>query len=364
MKYFILTILFFSFSIIGYAQPFSAYTNIRNEFFIFDNGLFKNIEPLRPVSYKIGRQGIAYLDNQSIFKLYSSGSVITINDMFTTSYDISDNLMMFRSGNRISVIDGNKAILLSKLCESFKMGDSVVLFYDINKRSFNGYYDGDIIELESFLNLGENDLKFDSTVKVSDNIGAYINYNEQFKVFFNKHSEILENQPVKEFKVGRNLVGYIDINNIFKIYYKGQSYVIDPFAPKSFMVGDDLIAFQSNDGYFKIFHKGNLYTIGYFEPKYQVADRLVAFEDLNGYFKIFHEGTQTQIDIYYPEKFLIGYNSMAYVNKNNFLRLFSMGKLYDISSMSINEFRLDYDVLQYKVGFNSFKIFYNGEYYN
>jgi hypothetical protein len=37
MKYFILTILFFSFSIIGYAQPFSAYTNIRNEFFIFDN---------------------------------------------------------------------------------------------------------------------------------------------------------------------------------------------------------------------------------------------------------------------------------------------------------------------------------------
>ncbi len=364
MKYFFLCILFFSTLVKGYTQPFSAYTNIRNEFFIFDNGSINKIEPLNPVSYKIGRKGIAYLDNQSILKFYKDGMVNTINDMVTTSFDISDNLMMYRSGNRLAIIDGNNAVLLSKLCENFKMGDSVILFYDLNKRSFNGYYNGEIVELESFLNLGANDLKFDSTVKVSDNIGAYINYNDQFKVFFNKQSEVLENQAVKEFQVGRNTVGYIDINNIFKVYYKGQSFVIDPFAPKSFMVGDDLVAYQSNDGYFKIFYKGNLFTIGYYEPKYQVSDRLVAFEDLNGYFKIFHEGIQTQIDNYYPEKILIGYNSMAYVNKNNFLRLFSNGKMYDISSMSINDYRLDYDVLQYKVGFNSYKIFFNGEFYN
>lgn len=363
MKYLFGLLFLFTFAITN-AQPFSAYTNVRNEFFAFDNGAVSNIEPLNPVQYKIGRRGIAYLDNQSILKLYKDGMVNVINDLSTTSFEISDNLMMYRSANRITLIDGNDVVLLSKLCQQYKMGDSVVIFYDLNKRSFNGYYNGEITELESYLSIDSDDFNFNSKVKVSDNIGAYINYNDQFKVFYNHTAETLEMQAVKEFQVGRNTVAYVDINNVFKIYYKGQSFVVDPFIPKSFQVGDDIVAFQSNDGYFKIFYKGNLFTIGYYEPQYQVSDRLVAFEDVNGYFKIFHDGTQTQIDIYYPEKMLIGYNSMAYVNKGNMLRLFSNGKVYDISSMSINDFRLDYDVLQYKVGFNSYKLFYNGEFYN
>lgn len=346
------------------AQPFSAYNDLRQQFYVFDNGAINQLEHILPIEYKVGRSAVAYLDNQRIFKLYKDGLVTTVNDMYTTNFEVSDNLILYKSANMVSIIDGSDVVLLSKLCNRYAMGDSVVLFYDINRSSFNAYYNGKITELETFLNLRDNDFTFDSTVKVSDNIGAYINYNEQFKVFYNNESVVLENQPVKQFQVGRNIVAYVDINNIFKIYYKGQSFTIDPFAPKSFMAGDDVVAFHGNDGYFKIFYKGNLITVGYYEPRYQVADRVVAFADPNGYFKVFYEGEQTTLDNYFPEKIKAGYNSVVYTNKANTLRMFSKGKVYDITTMSLMDMRLDYDVLQYKVGLNAFKMFYNGHYYN
>lgn len=346
------------------AQPYSAYTNVRQQFYIFDNGAVNQVEPLLPLDFKIGRSAVAYVDNARNFKIYRNGTVTPISDLFTTQFEISDNLVLYKSAKMISVVDGNDVVLLSRLCDRYAMGDSVVLYYDINNQSFNAYYGGNITQLEGYLALTEGDFTFDSTVKVSDNVGAYINYNDQFKVFYNNTVESLENQAVKNFKVGRNTVGYVDINNQFKIFHKGHVYTMDPFAPYSYMVGDDVVAYYCNDGNFKIFWNGNLYTIGYYEPEYTVSDRVVSFRDPNGYFKAFYEGEQTMVDNYYPDKILSGYNSLAYVNKANMLRMFSKGKVYDVTSMSLQDMRLDYDVLQYKVGFNAFKLFYDGEFYN
>ncbi|HOZ50851.1 MAG TPA: hypothetical protein PLU17_03275 [Chitinophagaceae bacterium] len=360
----ILSLLLIIYTVGSQAQPFSAYTNIRQEFYVFDNGAVNKVEPLLPLEYKVGRSSVAYVDNARNFKIYRDGNVMPVTDLFTTQFDVSDNLILYKSAKMISVVDGNDVVLLSRLCDRYALGDSVVLFYDINQAMFKGYYNGQITELENFLSINETDFTFDSTVKVSDNIGAYINYNDQFKVFYNNQVETLENQAVRNFQVGRNTVGYVDINNQFKIFHKGQTYTIDPFAPNSFMVGDDVVAFYSNDGNFKIFYNGNLYTIGYYNPNYKVTDRVVAFADPNGWFKVFYEGEQIMIDNYYPDKITAGYNSLAYVNKANILRMFSKGKVYDITSMSLMDMRLDYDVLQFKVGFNAFKMFYNGEYYN
>lgn len=345
------------------AQPLSAFTNIRQEFYVFDNGAVNRLEPLIPKDYKIGKNGVAYLDNLNNFKIYRDGDVTNISNLLTTHFEVSDNIILYQNSSILSVLDGNDNVLLSRLCNNYAMGDSVVLFYDLNKQTFNGYYNNQITELETFLNLTDTDFKFDSTVKVSDNIGAYISYNDQFKVFFNNNVETLENQSVKEFKLGRNTLAYIDINNIFKVYHKGQAFILDPFQPQSFAVGDDVVAYQSSDGYFKIFHNGKVYTIGYYQPKYQVHDRIVAFEDLNSYLKVFYDGEQTVMENFYPDKLVAGYNSLAYFNKSNMLRMFSKGKVYDVSNMTLQEMRLDYDVLQYKVGFNTFKVFFDGHYF-
>jgi hypothetical protein len=292
------------------AQPFSAYSTVRQEFYIFDNGMVNRIEPLIPLDYKIGRNAVAYRDNLNNFKIYKDGNVSNVSDLLTTNFQVTDNLLAYQNSNILSVMDGSDIVLLSRLCDRFALGDSVVLFYDLNKQTFNGYYQGKITELEAFLNLDSHDFLVDSTVRASDNIGAYISFNGQFKVFYNGVAEELENQPVKEFKLGRNTMAYLDINNIFKIYHKGQVFQADPFKPKSFMVGDDVVAFESSDGYFKIFHDGKLHTIGYYSPNYNVKDWVVAYEDLNGFFKVFYEGEFVTLDNYYPDKLDMSYRSL------------------------------------------------------
>jgi hypothetical protein len=346
------------------AQPFSAYTDIRNEFYAFDNGALHRLEGLAPVNVKIGRSGILYHDNQRILKLYRDGGMQTVTDLFTSQFEVSDNLMLFRSANMIAVIDDGQVTTLSGLCDRYALGDSIVVFYDNNRSTFNAYYHGKTTELESVLNTNTNDFQFGTSAKVSDNICAYINFNDQLKVFFQNNIETIENQVVNSFEVGRNTVGYVDINNIFKVYHKGQVYTLDPFKPKSYMVGDDIVAFQSSDGYFKVFYNGQLFTMGYYEPKYQLADRVLAFQDLNGFFKVFYDGAQVMVDNYYPEKMKLAYNSLAYVNKAGILRYVYKGKVSDVTMNQIAEMRLDYDVLQYKIGYNAFRFFFDGENYN
>lgn len=365
MKQFILSCLcYLALNNPVWAQPYSAYTDIRNEFYAFDNGAVNRLEGLAPVNVKIGRSGILYHDNQRILKLYRDGGVQTVTDLFTSQFEVSDNLMLFRSANMVAVIDDGKVTTLSGLCDRYALGDSIVVFYDNNRQTFNAYANGKTNELESFLNISTDDFKFGSNVKVSDNICAYINFNDQFKVFYQQGSEVLENQIVNNFEVGRNTVAYTDINNVFKVFHKGQVYTLDPFKPKSYMVGDDLVAFQSSDGYFKVFYNGQLFTMGYYEPKYQLADRVLAFQDLNGFFKLFYEGEQIMVDNYYPDKFKLAYNSLAYVNKAGILRYAYKGKISDVTMTQIVDMRLDYDVLQYKIGYNMYRFFFNGENYN
>jgi len=345
------------------AQPYSAYVDVRQEFYAFDNGSINKLDHLKPIDFKIGKSSIAFIDNQRNFKLYRDGIVTTINEnLYTVRFFMTDNLILYRSANMISVIDGNDVKLLSGLCQDFAVGDSVVLFYDMNRSSFNAYYNGDITEMETYLLTG-NDFSFSDHMKCSDNIGAYTNFNDVFKAFFHNKVYTLEQQKIRDYQVGRNTIAYTDINNQFKIFYKGETYKIDGFAPKSYQVGDNLVAFINYEGYFKIFYNGKMYSMGFYEPQYQVKDFLVAYEAANGFFKVFHEGETKVLENYYPPNIEMQYNSLAYTNQANMLRLYCQGKIYDVTNQTISSYRLDYDVLQYKVGFNRFKVFANGETY-
>ena len=360
MKINLILILLF-FATFANAQPYSAYTDVRQNFYAFDNGEKVQLDHLVPISYKIGKSALAYVDNARDFRVFQDGVVIKVSDLFTTQFEVTDNLVLFRSANLLNVIEGNKIHELSFLTDRFVFGDSVVLFYDLNKASFNAYYNGEIKTLENFLTINDEDFQFGTTVKASDNIGAYVSFDNQFKVFYLNTITSLETQIPLDFQVGRNTCAYIDINNQFKIFHKGQTYTIDYFKPTSYQVGDDIVAFQGNDGNFKIFYDGQLHTIGYYSPKYQIYDNVVAYEDLNRFFSVFYKGESTQLDNFYPNDILSSYHSLVYTNRSNMIRMFSYGKVNDVTNMSVKESRLDYDVLQYKVGFNSFKFFTGGK---
>jgi hypothetical protein len=347
------------------AQPLAAYVNLQNQVIVWDDGAVRKIDYLTPISMKVGRTAIPYLDNSRSFKIYYGGGVRTVNIGFTNEYHVSDNLVAFLNARSLNVFDNGVVKNLSGLTQSFQLGDSILLFHDGVRNEFKAYYDGTVYPIENFLAGNAID-----AVKVSDNIAAYDNYANQFRIFFHGNIIAQEDYAVSSFDVGRNTVAYIDINRQFKIFHNGQTIVAEDFPPENFAVGDNVVAYVSNDGYFKIFYADSIRTIGFFRPDYRVGDNVVAYRDGGGYFRAFYKGDITTLESYYPGNYVVQYNSLAYVNRANVLRLFTEGEVYDVSTMFNNEaqsgqesWQLAYDVLKYRVGLNLFKVYYKGTEY-
>ncbi len=374
--YFVILIVLAQFGVTQ-AQPVSAFVNFQNQFMAWDNGIERRIESLIPIKYKVGRVAIPYIDNTSNFKIYSKGGVQQINQGFTTDFTVTDNLVAYRNNNALFVWENGKSTKLSNYISSASVGDSVVLFFDNVRSLYKAYYNGEIYEIESFLgatnilNLDTNAVNDGSSiaagqlpsVKVSDNIAAFVTYANRFKIFY--HGEMIEqeNFTVTSFDVGRNLVAYVDANRTFKIFHNGNTEEIENFPPASYKAGDNVVAYVSNDGYFKIYYEGEALEVGYFTPEYyRVSDNVVSYKDPSGYFKVFYKGKVYTLDAFHPgNNYVAQYNSLVYTNTAGMIRMFSDGEVYDVTNAQVAEWRLDYDVLQYRFGQNMYKIFYKGK---
>lgn len=346
------------------AQPLTAFVNMQNQLNVWDKGAIRKIDYLPPVALKIGRTAIPYLDNARNFKIYYGGGLRNINIGFTNDFWATDNLVAFRNAKSLNVFDKGVTKNLSGLCEQYFIGDSLVLFLDGVRQEFKAYYNGDIYPVENFL--------ADTAIykaRVSDNIAAYDNYANQFRLFYQGAVVPQEDYAVSSFGVGRNTVAYVDINRRFKIFHSGKTIVADEFPPDDYAVGDNVVAFISNDGYFKVFYDDSIRTIGFFRPEFTVGDNVVAYRDASGYFKVFYKGDIITLESYYPDRFTAQYNSVAYVNQANVLRLFTEGEVYDVTSIfnyaenNAENWELSYDVVRYKVGPNTFRVFYKGQDY-
>lgn len=342
------------------AQPLSVYTNMQNQVMVWDNGLIRKVDYLPPLQTKVGRSAIPYIDNARSFKIYYGGGVKKINAGFTNEFKVSDNLIAFKNNTTLNVFDQGETKELSTYCEQYYMGDSVILFFDGIRSEYKAYYNGEVHPIEGFL--ASNALE---VVKVTDNIAAYDNYANQFRIFWGGQIIAQEDNAVNSFEVGRNTVGYIDINRRFKIFQKGETYILEDFPPNSYQVGDNVVAYVSNDGYFKVFYDNSIESLGFFEPQdYRVIDNMVAYRDQSGYFKVFYKGKIHTLESYYPDKYLMQYHSIAYVNRIGMLRFFSMGELYDVTNAPLETWELTYDVIKYQIGKNMFRIFYKGREYS
>src|SRR5690606_28434929 len=245
----------------------------------------RKIDYLRPLDMKIGRSVIPYIDNSRSFKVYYNGGMKQLNAGFTREFKVSDHLVTFLNANSLNVFDAGVVKNLSGMVEQYYLGDSVVLYLDGVRREYKAYYNGGIYPIENFLAANAIEV-----VKVSDNIIAYDNYANQFRIFYQGVIIQQEDYAVNSFGVGRNTVAYVDVNRVFKIFNNGKTYTVEDFPPESFAVGDNVVAYVSNDGYFKVFYEDSVRVLGFFRPKYKVGDYVVAYEDASGYFKTFYKG--------------------------------------------------------------------------
>lgn len=336
----------------------ASYVDNQNQVMVWDRGMIRKIDYLAPTSMKIGRSAIAYLDNSRSFKIYSNGRVTPVNIGFTNAYYTTDNLVVFLNQKSLNVFDKGVTKNLTGVTDQYFYADSLVMFLDSYKGAYKAYYNGQIYNIENYFS--DSSL---SAIKVTDNIIAYNNFANQFKIFYHGNVIAQEDYPVSGFDVGRNTVAYVDIDNKFKIFHNGKTFLIDDFPPKTYKAGDNLVAFVTSDGYFKVFYNDTAKSLGYMSGSYEVTDNILAFKDQSGYLKVFYKGDVTTVENYYPNNMVIQYNSLAYVSTSNTLKLFSEGEVYDVTNADLTNWSLNYDVILYQLGQNMFKVFYKGQEY-
>ncbi len=341
----------------GSAQ-LASYVDNQNQVMVFDRGMIKKIDFMPYTTMQIGRIAIPYLDNSRTFKIYYKGAVRTVNAGFTNAIYATDNLVVYLNQKAINVFDKGVTKNLTGVCDQYFVGDSLVLYLDSYKGDYKVYYNGEISVLESFIPdsvLGH--------IKVSDNIIAYNNFANRFKIFFRGELKQQEDYPVQSFDAGRNTVAYVDVDRKFKVFHNGQTFILDDFPPQSYKVGDNVVAYVSTDGYFRTFYADSVHAIGYMNPTYKVVDNIVAYKDPGGSLKVIYKGEVTTMENYFPGDMTIQYNSLAYINSANTLRLFTEGEIYEVTNAELTNWSLNYDVITYQIGQNMFKVYYKGQEY-
>ncbi|GAA4454678.1 hypothetical protein [Rurimicrobium arvi] len=355
----LLACLTFGFS--AKAQPLSYYTDVQNQVMVWDNGVIRKIDYLPPMEVKVGRIAIPYIDNSQNFKIYYRGGAQKITAGITNRYQSSDCIVTYLNATSLNVFDRGQIKNLTRLCQAFYAGDSIIVFADGRNQQYSAYYNGNVVPMEGFV--ADSSI---AQIDVQSNIAAYVNFARQFRIFYQGNLFTQEVYPVSSFKAGRNTVAYVDAGNQFKVFNNGNTQILEPFPPVSYSVGCDMVAYVSVDGNFNIFHKGKVYKIGYFRPDYTVTDFVCLYSDPSGYSKVFQDGNITTLEPYMPSNYRVQYHSVAYFDRTNVLKLYSNGEVYEVTSSlspGDNTWSLNYDVIMYQVGTNLFKFYYQGTEY-
>src|ERR1700741_333208 len=83
------------------AQNITAFYDSNGAFNIFDNGLIVYKEFAKPISFKVGGNCVAFIDNETIFKIYYKGQILKpYGDNLIDGYNVTHNLVLFTIRNK------------------------------------------------------------------------------------------------------------------------------------------------------------------------------------------------------------------------------------------------------------------------
>lgn len=337
----------------------AAFHNYQRHFVIFDSGEIHDVENLPVQSSQVGGTCVAYVNNPGQFKVYQNGKVQILSEQLVTRYFVTRHLMVYLLFDQLYVFDNGKQMLLSSNVKDFAVGDSIVAYFNRNRKTSHVYYKGKIYDLENTL-VGNpiNDFK------ASDNVSAYFNNNTKyFKIFYNGQlEEISQTNDLINFKPGRNIVAYEDNStNTFHVFYKGEIIDLEDFKPKSFKVGDDLVAYIDALDEFKVFANGEVKTLSNFEPEaYYVTDSLVVYSEQE-YLKVYYNGQIYELENFVPESFQIQERTIAYIDLNGWLKAFTAGRQFTVTKDLVKAYKLTYNTILINTMVNTVKIYYEGK---
>jgi len=356
MKVYLFLLCFFAFHFFLPAQNLSAYSDYKNYFYVFDNGVSKELEFLPVKWYKVGKNAIVYLDNSDNLKSCYQGEKSDLAFVAPADCQAVDDFIVYFSNGTLKIFDKGDNVLLSRLTTNYTVGDSIVGCFDQNTSVYKIYYHGNTAVLQDVLD--GNSLQ---NIKAGDNLLAYINIEGFLKIYFKGQVFDTEASQSFNYKAAANTVAYVnEATQEFKVFYKGSVSLLDNFPPRSFVVADDMVAYVNNNGSFKVFYQGKIIEITSYAPKfYNAEDNILVYGDDTN-FKVFYKGTSYSLERYIPGVYKKDFNTLVYEDSEGFLNAFSEGKAQRVCNEKIASWDLSGNTIKFVNSMNEVHFFITG----
>jgi hypothetical protein len=344
-----------------YSQTITAYVNFRNYFVVFDNGSTSILETLPPKSFKAGPNYLAYIDNVGNLKVYYEGKVETLDPGVILNYEAGDDYLIFEKYQQIKVWHNGNLKNLGNNITAWDGSDSIVAFYDSNYKYFHIYYH----DTEYDLGDGLVEMPFED-FSAGNNVFAFMDkYQFTFTVFYNgEFIDLCTFIDKVDYKLDADIVAYTDDQtNTFKAFFRGDIYDLENLPPSEYKVGHGMVAYVNQNEEFKVFYNGDIYNVLNYAPSYfDVKDSLIAFNN-EGFLNVFFDGVSKQITRYIPPALEWDWSTLAYVDDNLKIQAFMAGKQEFIINETIRDIYTNRDIITIRYGNQSWAIYYGGKLY-
>ncbi|MCS6918062.1 MAG: hypothetical protein RMK52_03365 [Chitinophagales bacterium] len=343
---------------IASAQPYSAFVNLRDEFILLDDSVFRRLDFLPPRNQQIGGNAVAFTDNRGDLRIVQSGKLHKPFDAVVTEYGVSASLIYMRTPGGLYVWDQDRPVLLTRFPGTYVLTDSLFAWLDAATRNFHIYFRGRVRQVVEAVSVNP-------AVKVmasGPNIVAFKPYEGVLNAFWN--DQIYDLQPANPERIlaGTDLLAYTDLHEPgLHVFYRGDEYTLEQFNPKTFQVGNGTVAYVNREGAFRVFQNGDLYDLGNYEPELlAVRDHVVLFSDELQQTQVLYHGELYKLENAPIENFQISQNSVLFTDRSGRLQQFLAGRLIPLPPANYLVTRLDYDVVQAEMQGKRFRFLVKG----
>jgi hypothetical protein len=337
----------------AWGQCTATYTDLSNQFFAFDNGEGKFLEPSPPTSVKVGRNYVAYVNGQnSRLRLYYGNKTYTVCEN-AADYWATDNWFVWKNYGLLGVLYNNELKPLDKMVMGeYWVGDSIISWMT----TFNElkvFYGGEMKSIEAFpiqQKPNTDGTTTYSNAKMGDNIFAYVDASGIFKVFYNGTVTQVESYEPVLYLVDRDIVAYIDNSGNFKFFYKGQTYETTINNIHKYWTGEGFFAYYNIQHELAVWSNGEEQIIAQDRPKeILITQNVIAYTDKSNNFFVWYNGNAELLERFQPLSVKAYRNLVVYQDQDGRLKGYYFGKQVQISDQIVTSYSLYNETVVYSL---------------
>lgn len=351
-------------SVQAQSQCIAPVNDLTNQQFVWDNGNRVFLEALQPKTIVTGKDYLAYVNfNGSRTKLYYGGKTYNLCDNEAAIYR-TDNWFLYKNFTNIVVLYNGKMTSLDRLANNeFWYADSLIV-WNGTLGQVRYFYNGVNEQLEAFplQDVNPGDDVHVSNGKIADNLFAYVDQSNNFKVFYHGQKITLETYAPQSYVVDRDMVMYLDYNSNFKFFYKGESIETSINNITNYWTGERFLAYYNLQGQLTVWYNGEEKTLAQDRPKsLLVKENMIAFVDQGNHFWVWYNGELTMLDSNPVSNYKIDNDILVYQDQYGRLQGYYFGQPIAISDQIVSSYNLFNETITYQLVRGEIKVWCKGK---